>query len=351
MSIAKPANYLKHNRGVGFTTIINETLLSIRHTGALGVYTYLASKPEDWQIYKNQLQDHFQCGRDHIETCLKYLRDLGLLESVSYRDEAGRITHWSTYLHYTIPQNTEKPKHDENIHNTEIPYSSTEARKPSVYEGFSDLNHNTENPHCGNTPSTNKRNKQIKEKNKRTASGTLFSNQLSASEKEALALLKSKFNDKRITIKQLRDLLKVHTHKDLKRSVDNYLYDLENQTEKVSNKIVVFTMRLKTQGKGYYEDSRNYHSVDTDRLPEDMQKPKLKIDLPVQKLTLVKNDSINEKKREALAYECFKKWQRHAPNSLYERYGENIRAFFDYFKTKVFPHLTNNDITALCGHR
>lgn len=186
-----------------------------------------------------------------------------------------------------------------------------------------------------------------KDYKKETASGTLSSEQLSTSEKEALALLKSKFNDNRITIKQLRELLKVHTHKDLKWSIDNYLYDLENQTEKVSNKIVVFTMRLKTQGKGYYEDSRAYHKEDSDRTSEDMQKPKLKIDLPVQKLTLVKNDSINQKKREALAYECFKKWQRHAPNSLYERYGENVRAFFDYFKTRVFPHLNNNDINRL----
>lgn len=165
-------------------------------------------------------------------------------------------------------------------------------------------------------------------------------------EKEAWKLLKSKFNDNWITIKQVRDLLLVHTHKDLAWSIDNFLYDLENSKEKVSNKIVVFTMRVEKQKKGFYEDKRVYHTVDQDRLPSDMQKPKLQFDNPITKLTPKKD---NSKKDDVLMYECFTKWQRKAHVSITEKYN-TAQSLLEFFKNMVFPTFSRQDINILLGN-
>jgi hypothetical protein len=98
MSIEKNnKNTLVHEDG-GFTTALNETIQNIKHTGALGLYIYLASMPPDWDICKNQLQDHFGCGKEHMNTCFKYLKDIGAIEVIMNRNEKGQSIGWNTIL-------------------------------------------------------------------------------------------------------------------------------------------------------------------------------------------------------------------------------------------------------------
>jgi len=133
MSIEKNTkNTLLHEEN-GFTTIINETICQIKHTGALGVYCYLASKPSGFIICKKHLQNHFECGREHIDTCFKYLKNIGLLEVTSVRDDEGRIIEWQTILRRKT-QNTENPycgdspvDKSSKTHNTGFPQSGFQA--------------------------------------------------------------------------------------------------------------------------------------------------------------------------------------------------------------------------------
>ncbi len=103
MSIQKNAkNTLSHENG-GFTTLINHSIQNIKHTGALGVYCYLASMPSGWNICKKQLQNHFECGKLHINTCFKYLKEIGAIEICCIRNDKGQIEEWSTELKIRIP--------------------------------------------------------------------------------------------------------------------------------------------------------------------------------------------------------------------------------------------------------
>jgi hypothetical protein len=123
MSIEKnKTNSLKHEES-GWSTFINETLNNIKHTGALGVYCYLASKPEDWDICKVHLQNHFKCGREHIDTCIRYLKDIGLYVTSMTRDEKGKCTGWQTILRKKIPHEIV-----DNIQNTGNPSSGDLSR-------------------------------------------------------------------------------------------------------------------------------------------------------------------------------------------------------------------------------
>lgn len=98
MSIERITKNVLVHEPFPFTTIFNEVLQGIKHTGALGVYCYLASKPAGWAINKKEISNHFQCGRDHIDTCFRYLKEIGAIVVFSVRGENGRISHWNTVL-------------------------------------------------------------------------------------------------------------------------------------------------------------------------------------------------------------------------------------------------------------
>ena len=97
-------------KGFGFTTIITSTIANIKDDSALGIYCYLASKPENWSICKKELMNHFNRGRDHINNKFAYLKSLGLIESIAIKNHKGQINKWETLLHAEIiNQNTENP--------------------------------------------------------------------------------------------------------------------------------------------------------------------------------------------------------------------------------------------------
>lgn len=167
MSIEKNnKNSLVHEDG-GFTTTINHTIQNIKHTGALGIYCYLASKPANWDICKEHLQNHFQCGKAHINTCFKYLKKIGAIEIIMNRDSKGRVTGWSTILKRKI-----NPPIVEETQNTENQDSGDLSRIPVF--------HNLDNPESGKSAIINKRTKtkeREREKTKKeTPSVVVFSN-------------------------------------------------------------------------------------------------------------------------------------------------------------------------------
>ena len=68
---------------------------------ALGLHTYLMSKPDGWKVNVRQLMRRFECGESMIRTCLKELRVLGYTEIKETRDKKGRIEDRELLVHET----------------------------------------------------------------------------------------------------------------------------------------------------------------------------------------------------------------------------------------------------------
>jgi hypothetical protein len=119
MSVEKvQPNYLKKSGfELPYTIILNNTIDIIPDNSALGVYLYLARKPEDWIIQEKDIMNRFKKGRDHVRKCLSLLKKIGLYKKESMRDEQGHITHWESTLYAQVTENpssssiqvTEKP--------------------------------------------------------------------------------------------------------------------------------------------------------------------------------------------------------------------------------------------------
>jgi len=144
MTIEKNTRNTLHHEDASFTTLTNELLNNIKHTGALGVYCYLASKPPGWGICKKHLQNHFECGRKHIDSCFKYLKEIGAIQITMVRDAKGRAMGWNTTLKRKLPnkhsftQNTQNGESGELsripiFHNLENPQSGKRAPINNIY--------------------------------------------------------------------------------------------------------------------------------------------------------------------------------------------------------------------------
>lgn len=122
MSIEKHSKNTLRHEDIPYTLMANPVINSIKNTSALGVYCYLATKAAGWEICKKHLQNHFNCGREHINTCFKYLKSVGALEIIMIRDSKGRATGWDTIL-----KRSTKAEH-EIIQNTGNPVSGKSSR-------------------------------------------------------------------------------------------------------------------------------------------------------------------------------------------------------------------------------
>src|SRR5262245_9803857 len=81
------------------TTALNDDRLSFR---AKGLHTYLMSKPDDWQVYIDQLERTSPSeGRDAIRSALSELEHAGYMHRHKIRGPKGRMAGWSTTVYET----------------------------------------------------------------------------------------------------------------------------------------------------------------------------------------------------------------------------------------------------------
>lgn len=76
---------------LGVSILVNKTLRLIKSPDTLGVYCYLATLPNDWQINVKQLMSHFGVGKDKVYRILNDLISLNLLTVTQIR-EAGKFS-------------------------------------------------------------------------------------------------------------------------------------------------------------------------------------------------------------------------------------------------------------------
>jgi|GEM_PF-1232070 hypothetical protein len=146
MAIQKtPPNVLIH-AGLSFTTLINQTMDKIPDDGALGIYCYLISKPDNWKIQEKELQKRFKKGRDHIRSKLKILKDTKLLEVNPIKDEVGKIIRWESILYSHLVQKnqiTEKPSCGSTLLETQNVENQTHTKERNIKK--KDLKNNINN--------------------------------------------------------------------------------------------------------------------------------------------------------------------------------------------------------------
>lgn len=94
MSIEKPDSARIRQEKIPFTQHLNYVLQHLRDPVALAIWCYLTSLPDDWEVRRNQLMEHFSIGRDKLATALKFLNDNHLIEYVVDKNEKGKIEAW-----------------------------------------------------------------------------------------------------------------------------------------------------------------------------------------------------------------------------------------------------------------
>lgn len=88
-----------------FTIIDNQAILDNRISAkAKGILLYLMSRPDDWQIYESEIQNHFTDGISSIRSGIKELTQAGYISRSAQHDGKGKFAGYE-YLVYDKPQN------------------------------------------------------------------------------------------------------------------------------------------------------------------------------------------------------------------------------------------------------
>lgn len=97
---------VKKIRLTGFTRIDNNIINDDRmHLKALGLYTYMWSKPDDWQFYIEAIAKDFKDGKAAISTAIHELMDLGYLQRVQNRKDGKFGSYDYVLLETPKPEN------------------------------------------------------------------------------------------------------------------------------------------------------------------------------------------------------------------------------------------------------
>ncbi|WP_415410070.1 conserved phage C-terminal domain-containing protein [Staphylococcus agnetis] len=69
---------------------------------AKGILLYLLSRPDDWQIYETELEQHSTDGLSGLKSGIKELEEIGYIQRKRKRDKSGRLNGYE-YLVYEQP--------------------------------------------------------------------------------------------------------------------------------------------------------------------------------------------------------------------------------------------------------
>lgn len=127
MSVQK---FIVTNQVSNFTTFPNNVLQKFKHCEALGVWTYLASLPPNWEFYKHQIKEHFGMGREKLSKILHILIKHNLIHINQVRAQNGLFSH--AILDVQNGENfIENPSREEQ-NNKEINMLKPNTEKPST---------------------------------------------------------------------------------------------------------------------------------------------------------------------------------------------------------------------------
>lgn len=133
---------VKKVRTRGFTQVDNRVISDKRMSlKALGLFTYMWSKPDDWEFYVLAISKDFKDGRDSIRSAINELINLGYVKRTRKHKENGQLAAYD-YILFDEPK-TEKP--------SQAPTYDGKTYVGKTYVGKSA----TTNTYCTNTNLTN----------------------------------------------------------------------------------------------------------------------------------------------------------------------------------------------------
>ncbi len=117
-------NNFKNTVKANFTAIPNVAVEDDRLSWkAKGIFLYLASKPNDWQFYMNEIKKNATDGKTSLQTGIKELEKYGYLNRTKATDKDNKFVGWNWEL--LIPRQSEIPTGG-NPDNRETPsYTNT----------------------------------------------------------------------------------------------------------------------------------------------------------------------------------------------------------------------------------
>lgn len=137
---------IKKIRIKGFTIIDNDIINDPRmHLKALGLFTYMWSKPDDWQFYISEIASHFKDGESAVSSAMKELMKLGYLKRTQNRKDGK----FSTYDY--ILQETPKPENPSSVPKGDLPKPEKPKSEKPIPENRGLLNTDSTNTDSTNT--------------------------------------------------------------------------------------------------------------------------------------------------------------------------------------------------------
>tara|TARA_R110000765_G_scaffold175687_1_gene280564 strand:- start:134 stop:976 length:843 start_codon:yes stop_codon:yes gene_type:complete len=113
MNIERASATLAREQAQPYTTFLNATLSVIETTDALAIYTYLQTKAQGWIVRRTDVMNRFSITKERYAKAVKHLKDVGLMETVIIRDDAGKATDNRVLIHYTPKADVCKSRHPE----------------------------------------------------------------------------------------------------------------------------------------------------------------------------------------------------------------------------------------------
>jgi hypothetical protein len=136
-------------REQGFTVLQNDTLEDDRLSWeALGLLSFLLSKPDDWTVSKQHLISCRDAGDHKIKRILGELQDAGYLTRQRTQDDEGKFV-WQSVV-YDTPQRDNEPIPRKSIDGSSTDGSSIDGEPPDITK--TDSNKEGSNKHGGGAP-------------------------------------------------------------------------------------------------------------------------------------------------------------------------------------------------------
>ena len=90
MSVEK-FNPLISGELIPYTQVDTKVIQTIKNIEAGFIWVYLLTLPQDWQVIKQHVKNHFGIGDDKLKKIFAYLRRCNLIEYVRERDSLGKL--------------------------------------------------------------------------------------------------------------------------------------------------------------------------------------------------------------------------------------------------------------------
>ncbi|WP_052399145.1 conserved phage C-terminal domain-containing protein [Candidatus Francisella endociliophora] len=104
---------IRREKTEDYSIIANECFRNPKISGrAKGIYGYLMTLPNTWELNKKELLNHFTEGRDALNTAFDELVSFGYIHENRVRDEKGKFIGWEYVVHEFATRVTENPKSD-----------------------------------------------------------------------------------------------------------------------------------------------------------------------------------------------------------------------------------------------